>query len=117
MSANLSISTDGKIKITSGPTRTRLENIDKWLARNRDAILVKLEGDYDTSMTYKPGHLCRIEEGDQPDKYNVFVGDHLIGQLPDEAIAFANQINYSPEIMVSIVGKIENDEIFIYVAE
>ena len=120
MTVRINLSADGKIKISTGPEKTRLEDINKWLGRNRDAILVKLEGNHDV-FGYKVGHLCRIEEDNE--KYNVFVGNHLIGQLPEEALSFAKQIDYSPEFMIAIVGKIEyaasaeDDEIFIYVAE
>jgi len=120
MSVKLSISEDGNIKISSGPEKVRLENLGKWLGRNRDALLVKLEGGHD-AFDCKPGHLCRIEEYDQ--KYYAFVGNHLIGQLPDEAIAFAEQVDSSPEFLIAIVGKIEYgasadaDGIFIYIAE
>lgn len=120
MSVKISLSMDGKVKITTGPEKTRLEDINKWLGRNRDAVLVKLDGSHDV-FNYKVGHLCRIEEDNE--KYYVFVGNHLMGQLPEEAIAFANQIDYSPEFLIAIVGKIEygasasDDEIYIYIAE
>lgn len=115
MTVKLSITTDGKVKITTGSERVRLDDLNKWLARNRDAILVKLDGPSDPSMVYKPGHVCRFEE--ENGKYNTFVGHHPIGQLPDEAISFAEQIDMSPEFMVSIVGKVENGDIYIYIAE
>ena len=123
MTVKMGITSDGKIKISTGPDKVRLEDLGKWLGRNRDAMLVKLEGKPVEFTKYRVGHLCRIEEDDNGQKYNVFIGNHLIGQLPDEAVAFADQVNSSPEYLVSIVGKIEygassdNDEIFIYVAE
>ena len=119
MSINLSVNTtDLKVKISIGPTKVRLDSLDKFLARNDDAILVKLEGPHDPSMNYKPGHVCRIEESDNDDqKYIVFVGSHMIGYLPDEAITFAKQIDYIPEALVSMVGKVEDDAIYIYIAE
>ena len=123
MSINISVSSDGKVKFSSGSDRVRLDDLDKWLGRNPDAILVKLEGHPIDFMNYRVGHICRIEDGDGDQEYNVFIGKHLIGQLPDEAIEFAKQIDYSPEFMISIVGKIEygasaeTDEIYIYVAE
>ena len=123
MTIKMGITSDGKIKISTGPDKVRLEDLNKWLGRNRDAVLVKLEGKPVEFTKYRVGHLCRIEEDDNSQKYNVFIGNHLIGQLPDEAVAFANKVDSSPEYLVSIVGKIEygassdNDEIFIYVAE
>lgn len=123
MDLKISLSYDGKIKFTTGPERVRLDDLKKWLCRNQDAILVKLEGPNDTSMNYKPGHVCRIEEDDDGKSYNVFVGKHFIGQLPEEAIAFAEQVDYCPDSLIAIVGKIEHedsedkDEIYIYIAE
>lgn len=123
MSSNMKISMDGKIKFTTGPDTTRLDNLEKWLGRNSDALLVKLEGPHEVFDKLKPGHVCRIEEDDDGQHYNVFVGKHFIGQLPDEAIAFAEQVEYSPEFLIAIVGKIEygasadSDEIYIYIAE
>ena len=120
MEIKFDLSEGGKVKISTGSGKVRLDDINKWLNRNRDAVLVKLEGSHDV-FGYRVGHICNIEEDDG--KYNVFVGKHLIGQLPEEAIAFANQIDYSPEFMISIVGKIdyaasaEDDAIFIYIAE
>ena len=67
-------------------------------------------------MVYKPGHVCRIE-ADNDEKYIVFVGNHMIGYLPDAAIAFAKQIDLIPEALVSMVGKVEEDSIFVYIAE
>ena len=123
METKIKITNDGKIKFSMESERTRLEDLGKWLRINRDAILVKLEGPHDTSMKYKPGHKCRIEEDDDEQKYNVFVGKHFIGHLPEEAIAFAESIDYCPDVLIAIVGKVEpgasaeEDEIYIYVAE
>ena len=107
MNVNLGITSDGKVKISTGSVRVRLDDLEKWLGRNPDAILVKLEGHPVGFTKYRVGHICRIEKDDCGQKYNVLIGSHVIGQLPDEAIAFANQIDYSPEFMISIVGKIE----------
>ena len=114
MTVKMSVSPDG-IKILTGSDRVRLDSLDKFLGRNRDAIMVKLEGGSDPSMTYKPGHVCNIIEDNQ--KYYAFVGRHLIGRLPEEAIAFAEQVDSSPEFLVAMVGKVEEDEISIYIAE
>ena len=106
-----------KFKLSTKSERTRIESVEKYLVRNPDAILVKLDGAADMSMVYKPGHVCGIEEGDQS-KYNVFVGSHLIGQLPDEAVSFANEVDMDPCLLPTIVGKVEDDgSIYIYVAE
>lgn len=117
MDVKISLSLDGKIKMTTGSTKVRLDSLDKWLGRNPDAILVKLEGDPDLSMNYKPGHVTRIEEDDDGQNYNVFVGSHFIGQLPAEAIAYANQVEMTPDFMVSILAKVEEGRFFIYLAE
>lgn len=117
MSINMSVGIDGKVKISLGPVKVRKENLDKWLARNDDAILVKLIGHPAPSAPCSVGHLCRIEESDDGQGYDVFIGDHLIGRLPDEAIAFAQQVDYSPDCLIAIVGKVENDDVFIYIAE
>ena len=114
MTVRMSVSLDGKTKITTGPVKVRKESVEKFLAHNRDAVLIKLDGTHDTSMEYKPGHLCRIEE--ENDKYNVFVGNHFIGQLPEEAISYADQIDLSPDVLSAMVGKVEDDVIFIYIA-
>lgn len=107
-----------KVKISIGSQNVRLESLDKFLGRNDDAILVKLKGTADATMKYKPGHLCRIEEDDDDDqRYCVFVGKHYVGELPEEAIAFAKQVDSSPDCLVSIVGKVEADGIYIYIAE
>ena len=116
MSINMSINKDGKIIITTGPLKTRKDDLNKWLGRNRDAILVKLIGHRDPTGVCSVGHLCRIEKSDDS-TYIAFIGSHPIGQLPDEAISFANQINSSPEYLISIVGKVENGDVFIYIAE
>ena len=117
MSINICVSNDGKVKISTGSMRVRLDSVEKFLSRNRDAILIKLDGPHDSSMEYKPGHVCRIEENDNNEKYSVFVGNHMIGYLPDEAIAFAKQVDSIPEALVSMVGKVEEDYIYIYIAE
>ena len=118
MTVKLGVTTEGKFKMTMGPERVRLDSLEKFLGRNHDAILVKLTGPHDTSMNYKPGHVCRIEEDDEDkQKFNVFVGKHFIGQLPEEAINFADLVGSFPAFLVSMVGKVENDEIYIYVAE
>ena len=115
MSINLSMSANGEIKISTGSAKVRLDDLEKWLKRNTDAVLVKLEGSHDPSMNYKPGHVCQIENtGDQ---YSAFVGSHLIGQLPGEAISFAESVGTDPEFLIAIVGKVEDDEISIYIAE
>lgn len=122
MEVKLGISTDGTIKISTGSKRVRIESVDKFLNRNHDAMLVKLEGDPDPSIKYKPGHLCEIND-DGSNKYNVFVGSHFIGYLPPEAIAFAESIESSPAFLVAMVGKVEHDDntdtdkISIYIAE
>lgn len=104
------------IKFSTISDKTRIEMVDKYLSRNPDAILVKLNGQPDPAMAYKPGHVCGIEEDGE--KYNVFVGKHIIGQLPDEAIAFANKVDIHPCMLPAIVGKVESDgSIYIYVAE
>ena len=123
MTIRISMSSDGRMKVSSRSERVRLEDLEKWLKRNRDAILVKLEGHPVDFTKYRVGHVCEIEADDDDQKYNVFIGKHLIGQLPEEAIAFAEQIDYSPEYLIAIIGKIEygasadTDEIFIYSAE
>lgn len=123
MTGKISFSTDGKIKFSSGPDNVKLDDLKKWLGRNDDAVLVKLEGPHETFDKLKPGHVCRIEEDDNGQHYNVFVGKHFLGQLPNEAIKFAERVEYSPEYLISIVGKIEYgattdlDEIYIYIAE
>ena len=117
MTVNLSISKNGKVKISMGSERVRLDSVEKFLGRNRDAILIKLEGSRDPSMIYKPGHVCRIGEDDSEQKYIVFVGSHMIGYLPQEGISFAHQVDSIPEALVSMVGKVEDDSIFIYIAE
>ena len=123
MTVKMSVSLDGKIKISTGPDNVRLEDLGKWLRRNDDAVLVKLNGPHEVFDKLKPGHLTRIEKDEDGQHYNVFVGKHFIGQLPDEAIAFAERVEYSPEFLIAIVGKIEygasagSDEIYIYIAE
>lgn len=115
MNVNLGISEAGEMKISTGSARVRLDDLEKWLKRNRDAVLVQLEGNRDPSMKYKPGHICQIENAG--DQYYAFVGSHLIGQLPAEAISFAESVGSSPEFLVAIVGKVEDDTISIYIAE
>ena len=122
MEIKLGIATDGAIKISTGSKSVRIESVDKFLIRNPDAMLVKLEGDPDPSMKYKPGHLCEIDD-DGSNKYNVFVGNHFIGYLPPEAIAFAESIDSSPAFLLAMVGEVEHDDnmntdkISIYIAE
>ena len=106
-----------KISISTRSDRTRIEDLEKYLARNRDAILVKLEGDPDPSMKYRPGHVCGIEEDDSG-VFNVYVGNHLIGQLPNEAITFAESVDIDPAFMPAVVGKVDPDGfVYIYVDE
>ena len=115
MNVNLSVSENGKVKISIGSQTVRKDDLKKWLGRNDDAVLVKLKGQRDPSAPCSPGHICRIEE--DGDQYSVFVGKYIIGQLPEEALDFAKKIDYSPEFMISIVGKVEADDVFIYIAE
>ena len=123
MTIRMGISADGKIKIATAPASVRLDNLEKWLGRNRDALLVKLEGPHEAFDKLKPGHICQIESDDDGQHYNVFVGKHFIGQLPEDAIAFAERVESSPEYLIAIVGKIEygasadTDQIYIYIAE
>ena len=105
----------GEIYISTGPLKTRKEDLNKWLGRNRDAILVKLNGQPDPAFSCSVGHLCRIEECDDDNTYNVFIGKHLMGQLPEEAISFADSMELSPDCLVAIVGKIEDGDIYIYI--
>jgi hypothetical protein len=107
----------GKISISSGPQKTRKEDLKKWLGRNPDALLVKLIGHPEPSAPCSVGHLCRIEKSDDGSAYFAFVGKHLIGQLPNEAIEFANSIDYSPDCLISIIGKVEDGDVYIYIAE
>ena len=104
-----------KVKFSTTSDRTKVESVEKYLGRNPDAILVKLDGQADPSMAYKPGHICGMEETDQG--INVYVGKHLIGQLPAEAIAFANEVDIHPCLLPAIVGKVEDGAIYIYIAE
>ena len=106
----------GKVSFSTCPVKTRKEDLKKWLGRNNDAVLVKLNSP-DSSAPCSAGHLCRIEQCDNDSGYNVFVGKHLIGQLPDEAIAFADRVDSSPDCLISIVGKVEDGDVFIYIAE
>jgi len=118
MSINLKITQEGKVKMSMVSERVRLDSVEKFLGRNPDAIMVKLQGPCDPSMVYKPGHVCRIEESDNNDqKYIVFVGSHMIGYLPDEAVSFAEQVDLIPEALVSMVAKVEENTICIYIAE
>ena len=107
----------GKVSFSVGPVDTRKENLNKWLGRNSDAILVKLIDQPEHSAPCSVGHLCRIEESDDGSAYFAFVGKHLIGRLPNEAIEFANSVDLSPEFLVSIIGKIEDGDVYIYIAE
>lgn len=106
---------DVKISFSTVSDRTRIESLDKFLARNRDALLVKLDGHADESIVYKPGHVCGMKQ-DENGNCNVYVGSHMIGQLPDEAISYANEAGCLPELLDAIVGIVENDGIFIYIA-
>lgn len=116
MDVKMSLSMDGNIKFSTKSERTRIDDPAKFLSRNPDAILVKLSGSPDPSMKYHPGHVCGMEEDNG--NVNVFVGNHLIGQLPAEAIDFAEQVGSNPEFLIAIVGKIDDDgNIYIYVAE
>ena len=117
MTVNTGINKDGKISFSTGPVKTRKDDLKKWLGRNDDAILVKLCGHSDPSFQCSVGHVCRIEKCSDDPAYTVFVGNHVIGQLPDEALTFADRVDSSPEFLISIVGKIENGDVFIYIAE
>ena len=108
---------DMSIYFSTGPEKTRKEDLNKWLGRNDDAVLVKLDGTPDPSFKCSAGHLCRIVKYNNDPAYYVFVGNHLIGLMPDEAVAFAARIDSSPEFLVSIVGKVEDGNIFVYIAE
>ena len=116
MTVNMKIGIDGKISISTGSAKIRKEDLNKWLIRNDDALLVKLNGYLDQSSPCSVGHICHIEKADD-NQYYAFIGNHLIGQLPNEAITFADSIDSSPEYLISIVGKIEPDAVYIYIAE
>ena len=115
MTIHMGISKDGTIKISTTSERVRKDDLNKWLKRNRDAILLKLIGHPSESAPCSVGHICRIEK--EENAYFAFIGKHRIGQLPEEVIAFAEQVDSSPEYLISIVGKVENNDVFIYVAE
>lgn len=117
MTINMGVNKDGDVYFSTGPMKTRKEDLNKWLRRNDDAILVKLIGNPNPSAPCSVGHICRIEKYNNDSAYIVFVGSHEIGQLPDEAIAFADRVGSSPEFLISIVGKIEDGNIYIYIAE
>ena len=108
---------DMSIYFSTGPEKTRKEDLNKWLGRNDDAVLVKLDGTPDPSFKCCVGHLCRIVKYNNNPACYAYVGNHFIGQLPDEAFAFADRIDSSPEFLISIVGKVEDDNVFIYIAE
>ena len=117
MTMNMGINKDGRLYFSSGPQTARKEDLKKWLSRNSDAILVKLSGNPDPSWSCSAGHLCRLERYTDDPACNVFVGNHFIGQLPDEAIAFAESVDSSPELLIAIVGKVENGDVYVYIAE
>lgn len=118
MTVHLSVNENGRLKMTSGPSRVRKDSVEKYLGRNDDAILVKLNGVPDQSMDYKPGHVCRIEEDDEDSQlFNVFVGNHYLGSLPEEALEFSRKVDMYPPFFPSIVGKVEDGNIYIYIAE
>ena len=71
MTVKMSVSLDGKIKISTGPDNVRLEDLGKWLRRNDDAVLVKLNGPHEVFDKLKPGHLTRIEKDEDGQHYNV----------------------------------------------
>lgn len=116
MTINLGIDKNGKIHISTGQIKVRKEDLNKWLARNSDAVLVKLNGHREPCSPCSIGHVCRIEKNDDS-SYVVFVGSHVIGSLPNEAVAFADRLDTSPEFLISIVGKVEDDDVYIYIAE
>lgn len=100
------------------------EDLDKFLARNDNAKLVKLTGKPEEFADYAVGYRCQIEEDDESDdKYNVICGGSIIGRLPASAISYAQKHDILPDCLVAIIADVDydfekdRDIISIYIAD
>ena len=100
------------------------EDVDKFLARNGNAKLVKLTGKPDEFADYTVGNRCHIEEDEETEgKYNVTCGGDVIGRLPASAISYAEKHDTTPDCLVAIVASVDydydkdRDIISIYIAD
>lgn len=110
MITNPSAGSSAKVTIKTGSGKIWSESIDAFLARNPDAKLVKLTGKPEDLADYQVCNRCSIEQDDEDDeKYNVLVGDCIIGRLPSSAITYAEKHDVSPEFLVCIIAEVEYD--------
>lgn len=99
-----------KVTIRTGSSKIWSESIDAFLARNDDAKLVKLTGKPEDLADYQVCNRCNIEQDDEDyEKYNVLVGDFIIGRLPASAITYAEKHDVSPDSLVCIIAEVEYD--------
>ena len=85
------------------------EDVEKFLARNDDAKLVKLTGKPDDLASYEVGCRCHVEEDIEKEKYAVTCDGDVIGYLPSSAITYAEKHETDPECLDVIIAEVEYD--------
>lgn len=91
-------------------SNVRSETVDAFLARSPEAKLFKLTGKPEDLAFYEVGNRCHVEEDDEDDeKYNVTVGDMIIGRLPASAVSYAEKIGSLPEMLNVIIADVDYD--------
>lgn len=86
------------------------EDIDNFLARNKNSKLVKLTGKPEEFSFYEVGNRCHVvQDEDNDEKYNILCGDDVIGRLPSSAITYAEKNDCPPEDLAVIIAEIDYD--------
>ena len=113
-----------KVKITRGSDKSVWsESIEAFLARNDDAILVKLESSPEEKANCSTGNRCYVrEDDDHPGVYYVTCGGKIVGRLPESCIAYAKENDTRPEFLIGIIKEVEygaqksDDIVTVYIA-
>jgi len=113
-----------KVKITRGSDNSVWsEPVEAFLARNDDAILVRLESSPEEKANCKVGNRCYVrEDDDNPGIYYVTCGGKRVGRLPESCITYAEENDTKPEFLIGIIKEIEygakksDDIVIVYIA-
>lgn len=112
-----------KVKISTSSNKIWSESIEKFLARNDDAKLVRLDGHPEAEAKYSVENRCYFDRDNDDDSIcYVTIGGKRIGMLPESAFVYARENEIEPEFLVGIVAQIEygadqaHDVISIYIA-
>lgn len=92
------------------PRKVWSEDIETFLGRNPNAKQIKLVGKPEEFAFCEVGNRCHVyADEDDPEKYNVFCGDDLLGRLPSSAVTYAEKNDCPPEDLAVIIAEIDYD--------